>query len=105
MGSNVKITVTKKLSASDVYGTDIPCTPSDTFALECPRLNVGDEFIVGEHGDCPKGFCSWAFADIQRDIIHLRYGGSYEWIKDKGTAVSCCTDGLRPVFFKLERID
>jgi len=51
------------------------------------------------------GLCSWAFADIQRDITLLRLGGNFPWMKEKGTILSCCTDGVRPVTFKLERID
>jgi len=26
-------------------------------------------------------------------------------MKEKGVVISCCTDGLRPVIFKLERIE
>ncbi|RLB26553.1 MAG: TIGR04076 family protein, partial [Deltaproteobacteria bacterium] len=29
----------------------------------------------------------------------------YPWLKQKGVAIACCTDGLRPVIFKLERIE
>ncbi|MCH5156022.1 MAG: TIGR04076 family protein, partial [Clostridiales bacterium] len=25
-----------------------------------------------------------------------------DWIKEKGVAICCCNDGLRPVIFKLE---
>ena len=42
-------------------------------------------------------------ADIQRDVAHLAMGGDFPWMKEKGEMVSCCTDGLRPVIFKLER--
>ncbi|MCK4693736.1 MAG: TIGR04076 family protein, partial [Anaerolineales bacterium] len=27
------------------------------------------------------------------------------WIKQSGTIITCCTDGLRPVIFKVERIE
>ena len=104
MTSKVKITVIKKMSTKDVYGADFPCQPSEDLEPECPLFNVGDEFIVQE-GACPAGFCGWAFADIQRDIAHLWTEGSYPWVKDEGVAICCCTDGLRPVFFKLERVE
>jgi uncharacterized repeat protein (TIGR04076 family) len=68
-----------------------------------PLFNIGDEFIV-ENLNMPKGFCSWAWADIQRDITALALGGNFPWIKDEGVMISCCTDGLRPVVFKLERV-
>lgn len=104
MAGKVKITVIKQLSTSDVYGTDLPCQVADDLESVCPALEVGSEFVA-DGGTCPPGFCGWAFADIQRDIAHLWLGGEFPWIKDKGVAISCCTDGLRPVFFKLERTE
>ena len=44
------------------------------------------------------------FADIQRDLIHLRLGGDYPWFKENGAILASCTDGARPVIFKLERV-
>jgi len=106
MAGQVKITVVNKLSTEDVYGSsaNFPARLVDDFVPECPLMNVGDEFVVKDVVSCPAGFCAWAFADMQRDIIHLIMGGDYPWLKDSGTQISCCTDGLRPVFFKLERI-
>ena len=104
MPDKVKITVIKKLGTKDVYGDNLPCQISDDLEPVCPALDVGSEFVA-DGGTCPSGFCGWAFADIQRDIALLWLGGEFPWIKDKGVAISCCTDGLRPVFFKLERIE
>ncbi len=101
MRSKVKITVIRKLGTRDLFGDTPPVHA--TFEESCPRCNVGDVYIVPEDGSCPEGFCSWAYADIQRDITHLRFGGNYPFCEEEGTAVQCCTDGLRPVFFKLER--
>ena len=104
MPSKVKITVIKKMGIKDIYGVDLPCQTAENLEPECPLFNVGDEFVA-DGGNCPTGFCGWAFADIQRDIAHLWLGGDYPWIQNEGVAISCCTDGLRPVFFKLERIE
>ncbi len=101
MRSKLIITVIRKLSTHDLFGDSPPVHA--TFEESCPRCNVGDVYIVPEDGSCPEGFCSWAYADIQRDITHLRFGGDYPFCEEKGTAVQCCTDGLRPVFFKIER--
>ena len=100
--ANVKITVLKKLNYHELFGPD----PSAGFtgSPECDRLEVGQEFLC-EEGKFPAGFCSWAYADIQRDISHLRLGGDYPWTQEKGSVVSCCTDGFRPVLFKLERMN
>lgn len=98
---DVKITVASKLSTGDVFGQNAPKSSVEDV---CPRFSVGDVF-TSRKGVCPEGFCSWAFADIQRDITHLRFGGSYPFLKEDGVAYSCCTDGLRPVIFRLERME
>ncbi|MFC2013187.1 TIGR04076 family protein [Chloroflexota bacterium] len=105
MASSVKITVIKKVNTNDLYENKLPCKIADWQERECPLFNVGDEYVVKEDGFCPQGFCGWAFADIQRDVVHMLFEGSYPWIEDKGVCISCCTDGLRPVFFKLEKQD
>jgi uncharacterized repeat protein (TIGR04076 family) len=51
----------------------------------------------------PTGFCSWAWADIQKYVMVLARGGNFLGVKP-GTFVTCCTDGFRPVFFGLERM-
>jgi len=100
--AKVKITVIKKMNNKDLFGDSPPVT--FTGAPECDRLHLGQEFISDE-GKFPEGMCAWAFADIQRDITHLRLGGDFPWVKEKGAIMSCCTDGARPVIFKLERMD
>ena len=95
----VRITVLNKLKNPEAFrefGKDLE--------EECPLFKIGDEFI-SENVQKPEGFCSWAWADIQRDVAVLALGGNAPWIKKKGTMISCCTDGLRPVVFKLERIE
>ncbi len=100
--ADIKITVVKKLDNKQLYGDNPPL--EFTGQAVCERFEVGQEFISKE-GAYPEGFCSWAFADIQRDIIHLRLGGDFPWFKEKGAILSSCTDGARPVIFKLERIE
>lgn len=100
MPKKVKIAVLEKLKTGHIlekFGQDVE--------EECELFNVGDEFIVAEDLEMPKGFCSWAWADIQRDIVHLAFQGDFPFIKKKGMMISCCTDGLRPVVFKLERLE
>jgi uncharacterized repeat protein (TIGR04076 family) len=99
--AKVKITVVKKLDAHEVFG-DAPPAPY-THASVCGRFAVGQEF--DSKGECPPNFCHWAFADIQRDIIGMLNGANYEWVGKKGLAVSCCTDGLHPVIFTIERVE
>jgi uncharacterized repeat protein (TIGR04076 family) len=103
--ARARITVIKKLNLKDIYGENLPVAfDEDRITPECSRFAVGQEFIIDNH-NCPEGFCNWAFADIQRDLVHILYGGHYPWIREKGVAISCCTDGLRPVIFKIERLN
>ena len=96
----VKIEVIKKLNNKDMFGDNPPV--NFTGGPECDHFKVGQEFLYD--GNFPTGFCPWAFADIQRDIIHLRFNGDFPHIQEKGVILSSCTDGLRPVIFKLSRI-
>jgi len=94
-----KITVLKTLVNQDLiaeYGKDV--------VAPCDRFHEGQEFVLTS-SDKPEGFCAWAWADIQRDAMIVRYGGNIPWIKHAGTHIVCCTDGLRPVVFKIERVD
>lgn len=75
----------------------------------CPRMKEGMVFIAGT--ERPDKFCSWAWNDIHKSVMVLLSGGSYSkgaftgWMKHEGTIIACCTDGVRPVIFKLERIE
>ena len=52
----------------------------------------------------PDGFCGWAWRDIYKDLSVPQFGGDfYPWV-NKGEMITCCTDGIRPVSFKLERL-
>jgi len=100
MVKDVKITVAALLKPGKIFDE----LAAESVAPECDRYTVGKEYISSGI-NMPEGFCSWAWADIQRDVAHLAMDGDFPWIKEKGKMVSCCTDGLRPVVFKLERIE
>ena len=84
--AKVKITVVKKVNNKELFGDNPPVEFSADAV--CDKVEVGQEFIY-EKGTCPAGFCAWAFADIQRDIIHLLFDGEFPWIKEKGVNLSC----------------
>ncbi len=98
----VRITVIRGFSKEEIFGDDVPPELAD-FATPCGTHTPGQENVL-ESADCPEGFCSWAFRDIYRDLIHLMRGGDYPWIGAPGTSYSSCTDGRKTVVFKLERI-
>ena len=97
---DVKITVVAKLKPGEIFDE----LAADTTNPVCDAVETGKEYI-SKGIAMPEGFCSWAWADIQRDVAHLALGGDFRWINKPGSMVSCCTDGLRPVVFKLERIE
>ncbi|MBN1304234.1 MAG: TIGR04076 family protein [Anaerolineales bacterium] len=68
------------------------------WAQPCGRLEEGQVFVTESRWDPPEGFCQWAWRDLS-PIIQSIHGGH------PATMIACCTDGLRPVTFKLERID
>ena len=99
----IKVTVIKKISMREIHG-EVGAGAVDTLPPVCDLFNVGDSFVL-DGSEVPKGFCVGAFVDIWRWAGALLNGASFHWMGKEGTMVACCTDGLRPVVFRLERID
>ena len=79
-----------------------PCfKPGDTFLLE--RNGKRDDFYHMLDGK----FCSEAWDAISRYVYTALQGGSIMrgWTNDEKMMIACCSDGTRPVIFKIERID
>ena len=101
--AKVKITVVKKAFHQDLIDEYLhPDSKEQGFGI-CTAFEEGQEFVVG--AACPEGFCGWAWADIQRDVMAVLFGNGFPWVTPENTAITCCTDGFRPVTFKLERIE
>jgi uncharacterized repeat protein (TIGR04076 family) len=103
----VRITVVKKLNARKILDAELQKLSPDVVANEpeCPLFEVGDSFIVEEPVGIPMGFpCAWAFHDIYKEIVHLGFDGRFPCVPGQDAILACCTDGLRPVLFKLEAI-
>lgn len=99
----------------------------------CPCYNVGDEFIFERYGnedhfwhiglnslvktksadssDTAGGkiipHCSEAWDAVSRYVYTALQGGSIMrgWMNDERVMIACCSDGTRPVIFRIERID
>jgi len=75
----------------------------------CPCFEVGQEFTWGLGK--PENFCDRAWRDIHPKVAVILTGGNFSrgvfdrWMKDDGTMIGCCTDGVRPVIFRIEKID
>jgi uncharacterized repeat protein (TIGR04076 family) len=99
----VQITVLKTLYHADLAETyrrpDVPRGP-------CPFFQEGQEFTVEYLAQRPEGFdCEWAWDDLHKIIFALMLRGDYRtWMVDPNTFVACCTDGIKPVVFKIERL-
>jgi uncharacterized repeat protein (TIGR04076 family) len=99
---NVKITVLKKLfieEYADAYLTEGKAVGA------CPLLEEGQTYIYEGSAVMPEGFCPWAWIDIYRGVSALSAGSTYKpWNNKDGLQILCCTDGVRPVIFKVEAI-
>lgn len=101
--TQVKITVLKRTlnqEIADEYRSD---------AKElCELFTEGQEFIAEEtcpYGP-PKDFCPFAWNDIYKFFMSLKQDGGFPAdMKDEHQVIACCTDGVRPVIFKLQRIN
>lgn len=102
-----KITVIKKSYFPEL--ADTYCMESDPGV--CHLFEVGQEMIVDKDAyfsmRVPGGFCSEAWHCISHYVYAAIQGGSIMegWMKKENTMIACCNDGVRPVVFKLERID
>jgi uncharacterized repeat protein (TIGR04076 family) len=100
----IKITVLKR-----ALHTDLAKVHSNREVNKCEVFTDGQEFITGLN--IPEGFCQWAWDDICKVVLSVYTGGKFDqgvfkdWMKQGNSMVSCCTDGLRPVTFKIEPID
>lgn len=104
----------------------------DENAGACPFYNVGDEFVF-ERSETKDDFASIGLNTLTKtsanpdniaggkNIPHCL--GAWDgiacfidkglkgetlikdWMKQDNTMIACCTDGVRPVIFKIERID
>jgi uncharacterized repeat protein (TIGR04076 family) len=98
MNADVKITVVRRQQHQDLLEE-----LADWVWDPCERLSEGQEF-VSTGANMPEGFCSWAWADMLKYVVTLARGGNFLGVRP-GCFVTCCTDGFRPVLFKLERLE
>ncbi len=72
----------------------------------CDVFKEGQEFITDAVSGMPEGFCPWAWDDIYKVLVAYYAGGNFGmWYQNGNQIIACCTDGTRPVYFKIEKID
>ena len=101
--SKVKITVVKQFGPEDVIGREF-IRPNGKPIVKC-GIKEGLEFIVDETGNMPEGFCHHAWFGLYKNISVLRNGGGFPDWTGENMIYTTCPDGIRPVCFKLERIE
>jgi len=99
-----QITVLKTLYHEDLAET---YRRTDVHKGPCPFFEVGQSFRVNYLAEKPEGFnCDWAWHDMHKIIMILMTRGSFgTWMKNENEFITCCTDGIKPVVFKIERME
>lgn len=98
----LKITVLRRTDPSELF-EELPVTLKSPIGL-CQIFEDGQEIYVGDNLRMPEGFCATAWRNFYHNIRTLGYGGDLPFFKETNVAINCCTDGMRPVIFKIERI-
>ena len=70
----------------------------------CARFEDDQVFVLNSMSK-PEGFCDWAWADIHREIRTVAFKGEFPWVNTPHSAITCCTDGMKPVVFCVERVE
>ena len=99
-----RITVLKKLFLEDVASEYR--NPKAWFG-SCPFFEEGQTFVCDDVSDRPLEFpCDWAWNDIHKVVLGICTDADYgRWMKNPKSWVACCTDGVKPVVFRLEAVD
>lgn len=99
-----RITVIRKMFNEDLAREY--CLDPETSL--CEAFDEGQVFTLDKPTQ-PQGFCEEAWPAISKYVFAFSTGGggffNGRWMKDESTMITCCNDGIRPVVFKLERID
>lgn len=99
--SKLKITVLKRQDPKEIFD-EFPVAEKD-WMVPCGIYEDGQEYLL-DSLTMPEGFCGSAWNTIYANARTILYGGDLPFFDEKGTAITCCADGMRPVIFKLERV-
>jgi uncharacterized repeat protein (TIGR04076 family) len=104
--AKVRITVVQRTVHKDLFDRYVNKARAPRMGEPCALWKDGQQFIVEGFPAKPAGFpCDWAWTDIQRDVAMLLFGASPPWMVGPGMSLPCCSDGVRPVSFLVERIE
>lgn len=100
--TKVKLTVLKRLDPDEIFD-EFP-VEKQPWMVPCELFEDNQEIILDQLV-MPQGFCNTAWVSIYPNVRTIFNGGNLPFMKEKGTAIAACFDGLRPVIFKVERIE
>ncbi|GAP21579.1 TIGR04076 family protein [Leptolinea tardivitalis] len=102
--SKCKITVLKTMFNKDLVDEYVEKERRKTLG-PCDVFKEGQVFIADSVSGMPPGFCPWAWDDIYKVITAYYAGGNFGmWYEGGDHLIACCTDGTRPVVFKIEKL-
>ena len=99
-----RITVVKVFGPKDVIGEDFIRSSGEPIP-KCSFMKENQEFLIGEMLAQPEGFCPHAWYGIFKEIWMLRNGKGYPDWTGENTLFATCPDGIRPVIFKIEKLN
>jgi len=98
----LKITILKRLDPHKMFD-ELPVTLKKSMG-PCSVFHDGQVIHVDESLRMPEGFCETAWKNFYHNIRTLGYGGNLPFFEETNLAINSCTDGMRPVIFKIERV-
>ena len=100
--TKIKITVLKRTYDPELANEYV----QERYRNPCKAFEDGQEIIVESDRRPDEDFCDFAWNDIHKSVLTMMRGGDFTpWMKKPTEMIVCCTDGVRPVVFKLERIE
>ena len=105
MARKLRIAVLKRMENPEIVRAYWKPAFAERYAGPCAHFEEGQEFTLTHWDGPPEGFCTWAWADIHKEIMLMLGGGSHPAFKSPNVAIACCSDGMKPVVFKIERIE
>lgn len=98
--ARIKVTVLKK-----IFNEELAENYCQAGTSICTIFEEGQEFVA-EGLNQPENFCAWAWNDIHKGVLALYFKSRFTpFMREDNVIISCCTDGIRPVVFKIERIE
>jgi len=101
----VRITVLKRALHRDVLEAQIADEACRASFGPCSIFEDGQIFISEDWPTKPDGFCERAWPDIRHEVDMVMHRAQAPWIESEGSTITCCNDGIRPVIFRIERLD